>query len=60
MLRSKQKPTRAADKMDTEMEFLFDLADNELQKRIIREILERGVNEKSITELISYIEKGAE
>ena len=46
--------------MDSGLEYLFDLADNELQKKIMEVILEKGVTEESIEELIAFIEGGAE
>ena len=46
--------------MDSGLEYLFELSDNELQKKIMEVIISKGVNEESINELISYVEGGVE
>lgn len=46
--------------MDSGLEYLLDLAENDLQKAIMEIILEKGVNDESIEELIKIIEGGSE
>ena len=44
--------------MESELEYILDLAENDLQRKIMEVFLEKGVSDESIEDLIKFVERG--